>query len=75
MRFGYEEIMASEQSGRIVAPDVLQPPQLSHAEMSAKGGRARSPAKIAASLRNLEKAKAIRDALGARPWHKKKPSD
>jgi len=67
--------MPTEPSGGLIAPGVLRPAQLSHAEISAKGGRARTAAKLAASLRNLEKAKAIRNALGARPWHGKKPSD
>jgi hypothetical protein len=67
--------MPSEPSGGFIAPGVLRPAQLSHAEISRRGGKSKSAAKLTASLRNLEKAKAIRNALGARPWHRKKPSD
>jgi hypothetical protein len=44
---------------------VLRPPQVSHREISAKGGRVRSAAKREAVLRNLEKAKAARKARRA----------
>jgi hypothetical protein len=58
---------ASEPSGGgfISALGVLRAPQLSHAEISARGGRAKTPAKLQAALRNLEKAKAARAARRA----------
>jgi hypothetical protein len=58
-----------EGSGSV--PGVIRPPQLSHLEISAKGGRAKSRA----SLANLEKAKLVQEAIGARPWHGKKSTD
>jgi hypothetical protein len=67
--------MPEPSGGFIAAAGVVRPPQPTHAEISSKGGRARTAAKIAASRRNLEKAKSIRDALGARPWHRKKKSN
>ena len=62
-----------EGSGSV--PGVIRPPQLSHLEISAKGGRAKSEAKRRASLANLEKAKLVREAIGARPWQGKKSTD
>jgi hypothetical protein len=56
---------APEPSGVIAAGGVLRPPQVSHREVSARGGRARTAAKIEAVLRNLEKAKAARAARRA----------
>ena len=59
--------MPTESSGGFIAPGVLRPVQLTHAEVSRKGGQARSEAKRRASLANLEKAKARREApRGAR---------
>ena len=59
--------MASEPSGKIsiVAAGVLRPPQPTHAEISRRGGMAKTPAKVAASLRNLERTKAARKARRA----------
>jgi hypothetical protein len=51
---------APEPSGFSAAGGVLRPPQLTHREISARGGRAKSAAKITAVLRNLERAKAER---------------
>jgi hypothetical protein len=47
-------------------PQPAGPVQISHAEVSAKGGRARTAAKREAVLRNLEKAKAAREARRAK---------
>ena len=71
------EVMPSEPNGEGSGsvPGVIRPPQLSHLEISAKGGRAKSEAKRRASLANLEKAKLVREAIGARPWHGKKSTD
>ena len=43
-----------EGSGSV--PGVIRPPQLSHLEISAKGGRAKSEAKRRASLANFGKS-------------------
>jgi hypothetical protein len=67
--------MPSEPSGEFINPAVLRPAPMSHAEVSRRGGQAKSEAKRRASLVNLAKAKARREALGSRPWHSKKPSD
>jgi hypothetical protein len=60
-------LTAPEASGGlfISAPGVLRPAQMSHREISAKGGRAKSAGKREAVLRNLEKAKAARKARRA----------
>jgi len=55
---------ASEPSGFVAG--VWRPPQMSHREFSARGGKARSEAKRQAVLRNLEKAKAARRARRAK---------
>jgi hypothetical protein len=58
--------MPTEPSGGFIAVGgVLRTPQLSHREISARGGRAKSAAKREAALRNLEKAKAARAARRA----------
>jgi hypothetical protein len=64
--------MPSEPRGGefVAVPGVVRPPELSHHEISAKGGRARTAAKLEAARRNLAKAKLVRDQLGAWPWHK-----
>jgi hypothetical protein len=49
----------------IAVAGVRQPPQISHREISVRGGRAKTPAKLQAALRNLEKAKAARAARRA----------
>jgi hypothetical protein len=51
-----------EPSGTFIAPGVLRPPQVSHQEVSAKGGKAKTPAKLQASMRNLERAREAREA-------------
>jgi hypothetical protein len=51
-----------EPSGGYLVAGVLRPQKLTHAEVSAKGGRARSRAKREAVLHNLEKAKEARAA-------------
>jgi hypothetical protein len=64
-------VMASEPNGEgFISPAVLRPVTLSHKEVSRRGGKSKSAAKREASLRNLEKAKAVRESIGARPWHK-----
>jgi hypothetical protein len=67
--------MPSEPSGEFIGPAVLRPAPMSHAEFSRRGGQAKSDAKRRASLVNLEKAKLVREELGARPWHGKKSTD
>jgi hypothetical protein len=57
---------APEPSGGFLAGGVLRAPQLMHREISARGGRARTPAKLQAVLRNLEKAKAAKEARRAK---------
>jgi hypothetical protein len=58
---------APEPSGGfIAATGVLRPPQMSHREISAKGGRAKTAAKLEAVMRNLERAKAARAARRAK---------
>ena len=65
--------MASEPSGEFISPAVvLRPAPMSHAEVSRRGGQAKSEAKRRASLANWQKAKLVRDKLGAKPWHKEK---
>jgi hypothetical protein len=50
---------ASEPSGGFLAGGgVLPAPQLMHRQISSKGGKAKTPAKLQAVLRNLAKAKA-----------------
>jgi hypothetical protein len=56
--------MPTELNGGFI-PAILRPQPVSHREVSAKGGRAKSPAKREAVLRNLEKAKAARAARRA----------
>jgi hypothetical protein len=67
--------MASKPSEGFISPAVLRPAPVTHAEVSRKGGQARSEAKRRASLANLERAKARREELGSRPWHKAKPDN
>ena len=67
--------MPSEPSGEFISPAVARPAPMSHAEVSRRGGQAKSEAKRRASLVNLGKAKLVRDKLGARPWHKAKPDN
>ena len=74
-RFGaveYGNVMpnAPEPSGGFIAAaassGVLRSsPQLMHREFSSKSGKAKTPAKLQASLRNLAKAKAARAARRA----------
>jgi hypothetical protein len=48
--------------GFISVPGVLHPKPMLHAEVSRRGGRAKTAAKREACLRNLERAKAAREA-------------
>jgi hypothetical protein len=62
-RYGREKVMPTGLSGGFIAPGVLlPPPEMSHRAFSAKGGRARTAAKLAASMRNPQKANAAREA-------------
>ena len=54
-----------EPSAAFIAPGCCGQWQISHAEVSATGGRARTAAKREAVLGNLEKAKAAREARRA----------
>jgi hypothetical protein len=49
-----------EPSGGFIAPGVLRPQPVSHAEASRRGGKSKTPAKLQASLLNLQKAIAAR---------------
>jgi hypothetical protein len=51
--------------GFISVPGVLRPPQPTHADISRRGGLAKSALKREASLRNLERAKAAKAARRA----------
>ena len=62
--------MPSEPSEGFINPAVLRPARMGHAEVSRRGGRAKSEAKIAAALRNLAKARVAKEARRGPIIHK-----
>ena len=67
--------MPSEPSEGIIAPGALRPAPVTHREFSRQGRKSSHPRKTRGIAAQLEKAKVVRNTLGARPWHGKKPTD